>query len=74
VLIPEEDGRYSAIARDLPGVASQGETIAEAVSNIREAFIGAMEVFEEEKLPVPWSRDHFKIPHDAQHKWILVDV
>ena len=53
ILILEENG-YSALARDLPGVASQGDTIEEAIENIREACIGAIEVYKEKRLPIPW--------------------
>lgn len=53
-LIPEEDGGYSAIAADLPGVASQGETEQEALDNIREAYASAIRCYKQHGKTVPW--------------------
>lgn len=38
VLEPESDGGFSVYVPDLPGCASQGESHAEALANIREAI------------------------------------
>ena len=38
VLHPEEDGGYSIWLPDVPGCISQGETVAEAMENIKDAF------------------------------------
>ena len=73
VLIPEENG-YSALARDLPGVASQGDTIEEAMENIREACIGAIEVYKNDGVPIPWTPDHVDAPPEASQRWILVNA
>jgi predicted RNase H-like HicB family nuclease len=53
-LIPEEEGGFSAIAAELPGVASQGDTEQEALANIREAFQGAIQVYKDDNREVPW--------------------
>jgi len=53
-LFAEEEGGYSVIAADLPGVASHGSSEAEAVKNIREAFAGAIEAYKALCQPVPW--------------------
>ncbi|HEY3789760.1 MAG TPA: type II toxin-antitoxin system HicB family antitoxin [Urbifossiella sp.] len=53
-LIPEEEGGFSVLAAELPGVASQGETEEEALSNIREAFAGAIQCYQQEGRRVPW--------------------
>ncbi|MBN2353739.1 MAG: type II toxin-antitoxin system HicB family antitoxin [Spirochaetales bacterium] len=37
VLEPSEDGGYTAVVPSLPGCISEGETIKEALKNIREA-------------------------------------
>lgn len=34
----EQDGGYSVWAPDLPGCASQGDTLEEAISNTKEAM------------------------------------
>jgi len=38
VLEPASDGGFSVYVPDLPGCASQGESQAEALANIREAI------------------------------------
>jgi len=43
VLEPEEVGGYSASCPALPGCVSQGETLDEALANIREAIEGILE-------------------------------
>ena len=45
VLIPEpEEGGYSVMVPMLPGCHTQGETVAEALTNAREAIEGHLEV------------------------------
>jgi predicted RNase H-like HicB family nuclease len=53
-LIPEEEGGFSVISTDLPGVASQGETEEDALANIREAYMSAIRCYEEDGGSVPW--------------------
>jgi predicted RNase H-like HicB family nuclease len=43
VACPEDDGGYSIFARNYPGIISQGDSLAEAESNIAEAFIAMLE-------------------------------
>ena len=38
ILEPSEEGGYTAIVPSLPGCISEGETIEEAIDNIREAI------------------------------------
>jgi antitoxin HicB len=38
ILIPDETGGYIVEVPSLPGCFSQGETVAEALANIREAI------------------------------------
>jgi predicted RNase H-like HicB family nuclease len=37
----------------LPGCVSQGDSLDEALENVREAILGVLEVRKEEGLPVP---------------------
>jgi antitoxin HicB len=53
ILLPEADGRYSVICPGLPGCASQGDSLAEAMANIREAIELTLEVRQEEDMPLP---------------------
>ena len=53
VLQPETDGGYSVVCPVIPGCASQGDSLKEALSNIREAILLCLEVREEEHLALP---------------------
>lgn len=53
-LTTEADGRVSAVAAGLPGVASQGRGEAEALANVREALAGAILAYRDAGVPVPW--------------------
>ena len=53
ILEPEEDGGYSVICPALPGCASQGDSLEEALDNIREAISLVLDVRAEDKMPLP---------------------
>lgn len=53
VIVAEPEGGYSVFVPELPSVATQGETIAEARANAREAIEGYLEVMHEDGLPIP---------------------
>ena len=38
VLEPDEDGGFTVLVPSLPGVVTQGETVAEALENARDAI------------------------------------
>ncbi len=52
VLEPEEDGGYSIHCPALPGCSSQGNSIEEALDNIREAILGVLKVRQEKEMPI----------------------
>lgn len=53
ILEPEPAGRYSAICPAIPGCVSQGDSLEEALANIREAIALCLEVRREDHLPAP---------------------
>lgn len=53
VLEPEADGGYSVVCPAIPGCASQGETLDQAIVNVREAILLCLETRREERLPPP---------------------
>lgn len=53
IIEPDETGGYVASCPSLPGCHSQGETLEEAIANIREAIGLYIEVLEEDSRPVP---------------------
>ena len=50
---PAEEGGYVVSVPALPGCVSQGETFEEAVSMIKDAMEGYLEVLKEEKQEIP---------------------
>ena len=51
ILRPEKEGGYSVAIPALPGCYSEGETVEEALANIREAAEGMIEVMNEHGQP-----------------------
>jgi predicted RNase H-like HicB family nuclease len=75
-LCPEEvDGGYSAIVPSLPGLATQGETIDEAIENVKGAFRALAAEYTENGNEIPWQKEIDRTkPHGTIEKWILVNV
>ncbi|MBN2023327.1 MAG: type II toxin-antitoxin system HicB family antitoxin [Pirellulales bacterium] len=71
--MPEEDG-YSVWIPDLPGVASQGDTMEEAIGNLKEAFRGAISVYRESGDSIPWTTEIEEKAADVVERWILIDA
>jgi predicted RNase H-like HicB family nuclease len=53
LIYPGEDGYWVAECPSLPGCVSQGETREQAVTNIKEAIEGYIEVLKEDGVAVP---------------------
>jgi len=53
VLSPETDGGYSVVCPAVPGCVSQGDSLDEALANIREAILLCLEVRNEQRLALP---------------------
>ena len=53
ILEPEENGGYSVHCPALPGCSSQGDSLEEALDNIKEAIRGVLKVRQEEAVPIP---------------------
>ena len=53
VLSPEADGGYSVVCPAVPGCVSQGDTLDEALANIREAILLCLDVRHEQGLSLP---------------------
>ncbi|MCA9869820.1 MAG: type II toxin-antitoxin system HicB family antitoxin [Caldilineae bacterium] len=51
VLEPSEDTGYTAIVPSLPGCISEGDTVDEALQNIREAIELYLEPIDDDWLP-----------------------
>jgi len=53
ILEPEAGGAYSVICPAIPGCVSQGDSLDDALANIREAILLCLEVRREDGLPLP---------------------
>jgi len=53
IVIEKADGNYSAYVPDLPGCVATGATVAEIVSQIREAIMLHVEGMREDGEPIP---------------------
>ena len=56
IIYPGENGYWVAECPSLPGCISQGQSREEAITNIREAIEGYVQVLKEDGLPVPQDR------------------
>ena len=53
ILSPEAEGGYSVVCPAVPGCVSQGDSLEDALANIREAILGCLEVRKEDGQPLP---------------------
>ena len=53
VLEPQEEGGYTVYVPALPGCISQGETVEEAMDNVKEAIIVYLESFKARGINLP---------------------
>jgi antitoxin HicB len=53
ILLPYEDGGYTAVVPALPGVVTEGDTLEETLANVKEAVLLSLEVRQELSLPGP---------------------
>ena len=53
LVYPEDVGGFSVVCPSLPGCHSQGETLEEALGNIREAIQLYLEVLREDGIELP---------------------
>ncbi len=55
VLEPDADGGFTALVPALPGVVTEGETLAEALANAEDAIRLCLEDLQEQGTPIPAS-------------------
>jgi predicted RNase H-like HicB family nuclease len=53
ILEPQEEGGYTVYVPVLPGCVSEGETVEEALANIKEAIEGHLESLEARGISLP---------------------
>lgn len=70
VLLSPEDGGYCVRAADLAGVVSEGDTVDQAVQNIKDAYAGAIESYRAHGDAVPWLVPPRNPEENEQSLWI----
>ncbi len=75
LLIVEDEDGYSAIAMNLPGAGSCGDTVDEAIANATEAVVAVIGTHLEAGESIPWidSSDQ-EIPSGSQQRWVIVNA
>lgn len=78
VVLHTDDGKaYGVIVPDVPGCFSAGETMDEALEQVKEAIFGHASILVEDGVPVPVGgniQDHKDNPDYADGVWAVVDV
>ena len=77
ILCPEKEGGFSAHALNIAGVVSEGDSSADALRNIADAFRATIEYHLESGDQIPWQhqdRGFFSGVADTVERWIAVDV
>lgn len=76
-IVKECDETFSAIVVNLPGVGSCGDTEEDAIVNVRQAVLAAVESFQAAGDPIPWLDPCIEnyaasIPEGSKHFWMVV--
>ena len=53
-ILDEEEGGYTVVARNLPGVVSEGDDLESATENIKDAFREMVLSYQNGKEEIPW--------------------
>ena len=73
LITEDEEGIYSAVAVNLPGAGSCGDTKEEAEENAKEAIRGVLESYLDARTAIPWKdTTNFIPPFGAELKRIVV--
>jgi predicted RNase H-like HicB family nuclease len=67
------DGRFSALAAQLPGAGGRGDTLPEALANAGGAVRGVLLSCRGAGEPVPWA-DESPLPFGAERVCVLVPL
>jgi len=69
----EDGGGYSVVALNISGVQSMGDTIEEAIENVKEAALAVIESYELDGLEIPWTASRVDEIGSATLKWIILN-
>jgi antitoxin HicB len=66
VFTPQPEGGYTVTSPVLPELLTEGETLAEAQANVRDAFEAVAELYAEQGRPLPAS---ISLPASGEVVW-----
>ncbi len=72
--VKEEGGEFVSYCLNLPGAVSCGDSLQEAVENLREAVAGCISSYLEAGKEIPWTQAPGSKDEYDFAKWIDVDV
>ena len=74
-IVDAEEGGYTVVARNLPGVVSEGDDMASAMENIKDAFREMVHSYMEANEEVPWVNGKVEVDgHIEVEKRLLVNL
>ena len=73
-VITPGDGKCYARVPDIPGCATTGRDLEDAVAQITDALSGCLVVWEDQELPIPPPPPQPAVPHEAADLLTLVSV
>jgi antitoxin HicB len=53
VLAPQEEGGYTVTSPALPGLVTEGDSLEQALENVKDALQATLELYEDTGRPVP---------------------
>jgi len=53
VLEPQPEGGYTVTSPALPELLTEGESVEEAIENVRDAFAAVLEIYRDSGRPLP---------------------
>ena len=74
IVCPEDDGGFSVFAIHYPGVISEGDTLEEAMENIREAFVAMREAMQDQGEEMNYSKAPWITKDDSVRLRIKVNA
>lgn len=75
LILKEDDGTFSAVALNLAGAGSCGDTEVEAMENAKEAVLAVIDEYQTSGGTIPWKdTSSEEIPAGAKQKWIILNA
>ena len=70
---PQPEGGYTVTSPVLPELVTEGDTLDEAFANVRDALAAVLELYAEERRPLPTG---VELPQSGQMVWTdaLVEI